>query len=95
MQEMKTSASVRLPDDVVNYLQAMDYEIGGLKVLHTHALSAGIPMRKTKKIRRRFQKKFQEYQLAKQEVFRVYGKDYADCKLWWVDFQKGVMYFAQ
>ena len=94
MQEMRTTASIRLPDEVVDYLQALDYEIGGLQVLHTHALTAGVPLRKTKEIRRRFQKKFQEYQLAKQ-VFRVYGADHAACKRWWVSFQEGVMYFAE
>ena len=94
MQEMRTTASIRLPDEVVDYLQALDYEIGGLQVLHTHALTAGVPMHKTREIRR-FQKKFQEYQLAKQEVFRVYGADRAACKRWWVSFQEGVMYFAE
>ena len=95
MQKMRTTASIRLPDEVVDYLQALDYEIGGLQVLHTHALTAGVPMHKTREIRRRFQKKFQEYQLAKQEVFRVYGADHAACKRWWVSFQEGVMYFAE
>lgn len=95
MQKLNAYASVRLPDDVVDYLQALDYEIGGLQVLHTHAMSAGVPMKKTRAIRRRFQEKFQEYQLAKQEVFRVYGADHAHCKRWWVDFTEGVMHFAQ
>lgn len=95
MQEMTSYACVRLPDEVVNYLQALDYEIGGLQVLHTHAMNAGVPMKKTRAIRRRFQEKFQEYQLAKQEVFRVYGAEYANCRRWWVDFQEGVMHFAR
>lgn len=90
MQELNT---IRLPDEVVDYLQALDYEIGGLQVLHTHALNAGLPEDKVENIRRRFQEKFHEYQLAKQELFASYGRDHAGCKRWWVDFQEGVMHF--
>ena len=66
MQEMRTTASIRLPDEVVDYLQALDYEIGGLQVLHTHALTAGVPLRKTKEIRRRFQKRSEERRVGKE-----------------------------
>lgn len=95
MQEMKNSSSIRLPDEVVDYLQALDYETGGLQVLHTHALNAGVQAEKVEEIRRRFQEKFQEYQLAKQEAFAAYGAEHRACKRWWVDFQEGVMHFAE
>lgn len=95
MQKMKSTSSIRLPDEVVNYLQALDYEIGGLQVLHTHALNAGVQAEKVEEIQQRFQDKFQEYQLAKQEVFATYGADHRSCKRWWVDFQEGVMHFAE
>lgn len=85
---------VQLPDDMLCYLQTLDFEIGGLKVLHTHALSAGLPSKKTKKIRKRFQDKFNEYQLAKEMLHQMYGGNYPAAKRWWVNFQEGVMYFA-
>ena len=46
--------TIRLSDNLVNYLQALMYETDGLKVLHTHALSAGLPLEKTEEIRRRY-----------------------------------------
>lgn len=93
MQRMN-GAAVRLPDEVVNYLQAMDYELGGLQVLHTHALNAGAPEDKVEDIRRRFQDKFAEYQVAKQEMWAQYGKDYPNAH-WRVDFQEGVLHIEQ
>lgn len=90
MQELNPSA-VRLPDEVVDYLQALDYELAGLQVLHTHALNAGVPAEQAEKLQKRFQEKFQEYQIAKQELAAAFGRP---CKRWWVDFQEGVMHFA-
>lgn len=84
---------IRLEDELVNYLQALDYETGGLQVLHTHALNAGVDAEKTEEIRRRFQEKFAEYQLAKQELWRAYDKGYPRAR-WWVDFQEGVLHIA-
>ena len=95
MQTVKTDVEIRLPEETVNYLQRLDYELGGLQVLHTHALNAGTPLEKRMEIRREYQERYAEYQLAKQEVFRVYGADHAACKRWWVSFQEGVMYFAE
>lgn len=95
MQKVETRNSVRLPDSVVDYLQSLDYEIGGLQVLHTHALNAGVPEDRAEDIRRRFQEKFQEYQLAKQEAFAAYCGEHRACKRWWVNFQGGVMYFEE
>ena len=60
--------TIRLPDGTVNYLQRLDYELGGLQVLHTHALNAGTPLERRMEIRREFQETFAEYQLAKQEM---------------------------
>ncbi len=91
MQEIKTEEAVRLPDELVDYLQALDYELGGLKVLHTHALEAGVTDEQLERIQKRFQETNQEYQLAKQEMFRTYGHT---CKRWWVDFQEGVLHLV-
>lgn len=91
MQDVKT---VKLPDELVNYLQRLDYELGGLQVLHTHALNAGTPLEKRVEIRREFQEVYTEYQMAKQEMWAAYDKDYPSCR-WWVDFQEGVLHIAK
>ena len=85
---------IRLADELVNYLQALDFEVDGLQVLHTHALNAGVSQEKTEEIRRRFQEKFAEYQLAKQELWAPYDKKYPRAR-WRVDFQEGVLHIAQ
>lgn len=87
MQEV----TVRLPDELVNYLQVLDYEAAGLQVLHTHALNAGTPAEKAEEIRERFQEKFGEYQLAKQEMWGRFGGNFPNSR-WWVDFQEGVLH---
>ena len=51
---MQKITAIRLPEDLVNYLQALDYEIGGLQVLHTHAINAGTPEETVKRVRERF-----------------------------------------
>ena len=43
MQELRNIHTIRLPDEVVDYLQSLDYEIGGLQVLHTHAMTRESP----------------------------------------------------
>lgn len=91
MSELKKTR-LPLPDEVVNYLQALEYELGGLKVLHTHALNAGTPAEKTAALRAQYQEKFSEYQLAKEELWARYRADYPDCKRWWVDFQTGLLH---
>lgn len=85
---------IQLQEELVNYLQALDYELGGLQVLHTHALNAGATEEKTAKIRERFQEKFAEYQLAKQEMWAPYDKKYPKAR-WWVDFQEGVLHIER
>lgn len=86
MQEIEET-SMPLPDEIVDYLQALDYEAGGLRVLHTHALNAGVPAGRVEEIRQRFLDKYAEYQAAKQEVWGRYGRG-RPCP-WWVDFQSG------
>lgn len=88
------TVEIKLAGELVNYLQALDYEVGGLQVLHTHALSAGVSPEKTEEIRRQFQEKYAEYQLAKRELWAPYDKDYPGCR-WWVDFQEGVLHIAR
>ena len=86
--------TIRLGDDLVNYLQALMYETDGLKVLHTHALSAGLPLEKTEEIRRRYLDRYAEYQLAKAELWGPYDREYPNAR-WWLDFQEGVLHIAQ
>lgn len=87
---MQKVTVIPLPEELVNYLQALDYEIGGLQVLHTHALNAGTPEETVKRVRERFLEAYQEYQLAKQELWAPYDKEYPNCR-WRVDFQEGVL----
>lgn len=95
MQEMTAPETrIHLPDKVVIYLERLDYELGGLQVLHTHALNAGAPAEKVEEIHTRFQEKFAEYQLAKQAIWERFGKDHAG-KSWRVDFREGVLHIAK
>lgn len=90
MQAVKDT-EVRLPEETVNYLQRLDYEVAGLQALHTHALNAGTPLEKRMEIRREYQERFAEYQLAKQEMWAGFADQYPNCR-WWVDFQEGVLH---
>ena len=90
MQEM----TIRLPEETVNYLQRLDYEIGGLQVLHTHALKAGTPLEKRMEIRREFQETFAEYQMAKNEMWAEYAPRFPGAVRWWVDFQTGELHIG-
>ena len=84
--------TVRLPDETANYLQRLDYEIGGLQVLHTHALKAGVPLEKRMEIRRAFQETYSEYQLAKNEMWAEFAPRFPNMTRWWVDFQTGLLH---
>lgn len=84
--------TIRLPDETVNYLERLDYEIGGLEVLHTHALKAGTPLEKRMEIRREFQETFAEYQMAKNEMWAEYAPRFPGAARWWVDFQSGELH---
>ena len=86
--------TIQLPDELVNYLESLDYEAAGLQVLHTHALNAGVPAEKTAEIQKRFQEAFAEYQMAKREMWARFGRDYPG-KRWQVDFQEGVLRVEQ
>ena len=70
--------TIRLPEETVNYLQRLDYELGGLQVLHTHAL--------------KFQETFAEYQMAKDEMWAEYAPRFPGEARWWVDFQTGELH---
>ncbi len=84
--------TIRLPEETVSYLQRLDYEIGGLNVLHTHALNAGVPLVKRLEIRREHQEVYAEYQLAKQEMWAEFAPQFPSFKRWWVDFQTGLLH---
>lgn len=79
--------AIKLPEETVNHLQRLDYELGGLRVLHTHALKAGTPLEKRMEIKREFQETFAEYQLAKDEMWAEYAPRFPNAQRWWVDFQ--------
>ena len=84
--------TIRMPEETVNYLQRLDYEIGGLQVLHTHALNAGTPLEKRMEIRREFQERFAEYQLAKNAMWEEFAPQFPRAKCWCVDFQTGMLH---
>lgn len=84
--------TIRLPDETVNYLQRLDYEIGGLQALHTHALKAGTPLEKRMEIRRAFQDTYAEYQIAKNEMWAEFAPRFPNTTRWWVDFQTGELH---
>lgn len=90
---MSDQVKVKLPEEVVNYLQALDYELGGLQVLHTHALDAGLGKEKTREIRELYLEKYAQFQVAKMELALDYGH-MAPGKSWWVDYTEGVLYFG-
>ena len=84
--------TIRLPDETVDYLQRLDYEIAGLQVLHTHALKAGTPLEQRMEIKREFQERYAEYQLAKNEMWAEFAPRFPNMKRWWVDFQTGELH---
>lgn len=87
--------TIRLPEETVNYLQRLEYEIGGLRVLHTHALNAGTALEKRMEIKKEFQERFAEYQLAKNAMWEEYAPKFPRAKRWWVDFQTGLLHVEQ
>lgn len=84
--------TIRLPDETVSYLQRLDYELGGLQVLHTHALKAAVPLEKRMEIKREFQDTYTEYQIAKDEMWAEFAPQYPEMTRWWVDFQIGLLH---
>lgn len=86
------NTTIRLPEETVDYLQRLDYELGGLQVLHTHALKAGTPLERRMEIRREFQETFAEYQMAKSELWAEFAPRFPNMSKWWVDFQEGVLH---
>lgn len=85
---------VQLDEETVNYLQRLDYELGGLQVLHTHALRAGANREKLAAVKREFQETFAEYQMAKEELWARFAPEHPRFKSWRVDFQTGILYIV-
>lgn len=83
---------IRLPEETVSYLQRLDYEIGGLQVLHTHALNAGMPLEQRMEIKREMQEVYAEYQMAKNEMWAEFAPRFPRFNRWWVDFQTGLLH---
>lgn len=91
--QAREEVTIQVPDAVVDYLQTLDYELAGLRVLHTYALDAGIAKAKTDEIYRRFQEKFAEYEVAKQEMISAYAEEVAG-RNWRLDYLEGVLHIA-
>lgn len=94
MPEVRDEFAIRLPDEAVNYLETLDYELGGLEVLHTHALNAGAPLERRMEIKREFQETYAEYQMAKAEMWAEYAPRFPNARRWWVDFQAGELHIV-
>lgn len=86
--------AIAIPEEAVDYLQRLDYEAAGLKVLHTHALSAGVPLEKRMEIRREFQERFEEFQLAKQELQAQFVPERPGAR-WRLDYADGKLYIEE
>lgn len=93
--EINTEYLVQLPPETVNYLQRLDYELGGLQVLHTHALKADVPLEKRMELRRTYQETFAEYQMAKDELWAQFAPEHPHFKSWRVDFQTGLLHIVE
>jgi len=89
VRDVKHTA-IQLPDEVVLYLQKLTYEANGLKVLHTHALNAGVPREKAQEIQSEFLARFEECELAKEEMWKPYQKDHPNA-VWHLDFDTGIL----
>lgn len=83
-----------IPEETVNYLQRLDYELSGLKVLHTHALKAGAALEQRMEIRREFTERFEEFQLAKEELWAQFAPDYPGAD-WHLDYASGKLYIEE
>ena len=94
MEKAVKKQAIRIPESTVDYLQRLDYETAGMKVLHTHALTAGVPLEKRMEIRREFQERFEEFQLAKQELWAQFEKDWPGAR-WRLDYTSGNLYIEE
>ena len=86
--------TVQIPVETVSYLQRLDYETTGLRVLHTHALNAGVPLEKRMEIRREFTERFEEFQLAKQDFWAQFESEYPGAS-WRLDYASGNLYIEE
>lgn len=86
-------AVISLPAEVVADLERLSYEVNGLKVLHTHALNAGVKQEKVLEIRRAFLEKQTEYRVTAREVASAYGVPSGS--RWHIDFAEGVLTFGE
>lgn len=76
MDETKTSIlQIPVSESLVDYFEQLDFEIAGLKVLHSHALRTNVPKEKCEKIKQEFLEKYKELNLLRQEVETEYLKD--------------------
>lgn len=83
---------ITLPDEIVANLERLSYEVNGLKVLHTHALNAGVEQEKVLEIRRAFLEKQSEYRLMQQAVVTAFSGGKKEVR-WSIDFAEGVLTF--
>lgn len=87
---------IPISEDIINYLQMLDYEISGLKILHTHALLCNAPEEKCEKIKKEFLEKYEEMQVLKSEIEKQYLSDLnGQFASWQINYNRGMMYVTK
>lgn len=81
---------LQISEKVVELLQRLCYEEDGLKVLHTHAMNAGVSKENLLAIRKEFLERHAEYEMAKKEMWAQYEQDYPNAE-WHLDFTTGII----
>lgn len=84
--------TIELPDETVSYLERMDFELGGLQVLSTHALNADVSLEKRMEIRQEYQKVYAEFQLAKNEMWQQYAPQFPNAVRWFMGYEDGLLH---
>ena len=84
------SIEVQVSPETVECIQRLSYEVEGLKVLHTHALGAGLAADQVEGIKKEFLERFAECQIAKQEMWEKYGGGRPDAD-WNLNFDTGIL----
>ena len=81
---------IPIQDSIVYYLQRLDYEVEGLKLLYTHAMRTLLPEENKNEILQKYQEKYAEFQLAKQEFWEPYKSKYLGA-YWSLDYASGIL----
>lgn len=82
---------IPIPESIIDYFEQLDFEINGLKILHTHALQCNVAEEKCEKIKAEFLEKYNELQILKAEIEKEYLKG-INFKSWNIIYNRGMMY---